>query len=69
MISSSDERYKFEELDGHNFCAKKSSESDDLQGQSRSNEVEIEYLKFVGSQLLAVAGQKGMFYDFLFNFY
>ena len=43
-----DERYKFEELDGHDF---------EGQGQTGSNSkvTTIEYLTFVGSQLLAVA--------------
>ena len=50
-------RYKFHELDGHDFSNKQRSTSysstSDFNGGEP--EVKIEYLKFVGSQLLAVS--------------
>ena len=60
-------RYKFHELDGHDFSKKNSTDRHNSTSSTSSTvpsavpslssepEVKIEYLKFVGSQLLAVS--------------
>ena len=60
-------RYKFHELDGHDFSKKNSTDRHNSTSSASSSavpsvlpsssepEVKIEYLKFVGSQLLAVS--------------
>ena len=62
-------RYKFHELDGHDFSKKNSTDRHNSTSSTSSStlpsavpsssfaepEVKIEYLKFVGSQLLAVS--------------
>lgn len=55
-------RYKFHELDGHDFSKKNTTDRHNSTSSSSSAvphpdepEVKIEYLKFVGSQLLAVS--------------